>query len=118
MNENETTIDEIGAVPGGFTFNQYLVVDDEPLMFHTGLKHLFPSVREAIARVIPVERLRWIAFSHMEQDECGALNELLAAAPRAEAACSRIGGRIDPDFHRTSPRSTPSTTMIAITVQL
>jgi flavorubredoxin len=107
MNENETTIDEIadgiyristpippGAAPGGFTFNQYLVVDDEPLMFHTGLKHLFPSVREAIARVIPVERLRWIAFSHMEQDECGALNELLAAAPRAEAACSRIGAMI------------------------
>ncbi len=107
MNENETTIDEIAegiyristpitpeAVPGGFTFNQYLVVDDEPLLFHTGLKHLFPSVRDAIARVMPVERLRWIAFSHVEQDECGALNELLAAAPRAEAACSRIGAMI------------------------
>jgi flavorubredoxin len=99
-----TTIDEIAegiyristpippsAVPGGFTFNQYLVVDDEPLVFHTGLRQLFPSVRDAIARVIPVERLRWIAFSHFEQDECGALNELLAAAPRAQAACSAVG---------------------------
>ncbi len=99
-----TTIDEIaegiyristpippGAVPGGFTFNQYLVVDDEPLLFHTGLRRLFPAVRDAIARVVPVERLRWIAFSHFEQDECGALNELLAAAPRAQAACSAVG---------------------------
>jgi flavorubredoxin len=99
-----TTIDEVadgiyrisspippGVVPGGFTFNQYLVVDDEPLLFHTGLRRLFPAVREAIARVMPVERLRWIAFSHFEQDECGALNDLLAVAPRAEAACSAVG---------------------------
>ena len=99
-----TTVDEIadgiyristaippGAVPGGFTFNQYLVLDDEPLLFHTGLRRLFPAVRDAIARVVPVERLRWISFSHFEQDECGALNELLAAAPRAEAACSAVG---------------------------
>lgn len=78
-------------VPGGFTFNQYLVVDDEPLLFHTGLRRIFPGVRDAIARVMPVDRLRWVAFSHFEQDECGALNELLAAAPRAEAACSRVG---------------------------
>jgi flavorubredoxin len=98
----DTTIDEIAdgiyristpmaAIPGGFSFNQYLVVDEEPLMFHTGLRRIFPGVRDAIARVMPVDRLRWIAFSHFEQDECGALNELLAAAPRAEAACSRIG---------------------------
>jgi flavorubredoxin len=97
-----TTVDEIAdgiyristpfaAVPGGFSFNQYLVVDDDPLLFHTGLRRLFPAVRDAIARVMPVERLRWIAFSHFEQDECGALNELLAAAPRAEAACSAVG---------------------------
>jgi flavorubredoxin len=99
-----TTIDEIadgiyristpippGVVPGGFTFNQYLVDDDEPLLFHTGLRQLFPAVSAAIARVVPVERLRWIAFSHFEQDECGALNELLAAAPRAQAACSQVG---------------------------
>ncbi len=101
-----TTIDEIAdgiyristhippdaiPVPGGFTFNQYLVDDDEPLLFHTGLRHGFPALRDAIARVMPLERLRWIAFSHFEQDECGALNELLGAAPRAQAACSRIG---------------------------
>ncbi|WP_242342326.1 oxygen-binding di-iron domain-containing protein [Anaeromyxobacter terrae] len=102
MDEAGTRIDEVAdgiyristplaAVPGGFTFNQYLVVDDEPLLFHTGLRRIFPSVRDAIARVMPVEKLRWVAFSHLEQDECGALNEFLAAAPRAEAACSRIG---------------------------
>jgi flavorubredoxin len=104
MNQPVTTIDEIadgiyristpippGAVPGGFTFNRYLVVDDEPLLFHTGLRQLFPATRDAIARVMPVERLRWIAFSHFEQDECGALNDFLAAAPRAEAACSAVG---------------------------
>ncbi len=99
---NGTTIDEIAdgiyristpvsAIPGGFTFNQYLVRDDEPLLFHTGLRQLFPAVREAIARVLPVESLRWIAFSHLEQDECGALNEFLAAAPQAQAACSAVG---------------------------
>lgn len=98
----ETTIDEIAdgvyristpleAVPGGFSFNQFLVVDDEPLLFHTGLRRLFPVVRDAIARVMPVERLRWVAFSHFEQDECGALNDFLAAAPRAQAACSAVG---------------------------
>lgn len=101
---NGTTIDEIAegiyristgvhpeGLPGGFSFNQYLVLDDEPLLFHTGLRALFPAVRDAIARVMPVERLRWVAFSHFEQDECGALNEFLAAAPRAQAACSAVG---------------------------
>lgn len=97
-----TTIDEIAdgiyristpieAVPGGFTFNQFLVVDDEPLLFHTGLRRLFPAVSGAIARVMPIERLRWVAFSHFEQDECGALNDFLAAAPLAQAACSVVG---------------------------
>jgi flavorubredoxin len=77
------------AIPGGFTFNQYLVVDDEPLLFHTGPRKLFPLVREAIAAVLPVERLRWVGLSHFEADECGALNELLAVAPRAQAVGSR-----------------------------
>ena len=102
----ETTVHEIAqdvyrlstcvaeVAPGGFTFNQYLIEDDEPLLFHTGLRQLFPAVRDAIARVMPVERLRWIAFSHLEQDECGALNELLAAAPRAQAACSAVGAMV------------------------
>ena len=79
------------AVPGGFSFNQYLVVDEEPLLFHTGLSAIYPGVRQAIERVMPLDRLRWVAFSHVEQDECGALNQLLAAAPRAEPACSRVG---------------------------
>jgi flavorubredoxin len=98
----ETSIDEIAdgiyristplaAVPGGFTFNQYLVVDEEPLLFHTGLRRIVELTKGAIARVMPLENLRWIAFSHFEQDECGALNELLAAAPRAQAACSSVG---------------------------
>jgi flavorubredoxin len=77
-------------VPGGFSFNQYLVVDDEPLLFHTGPRRIFPLTREAIAAVTPVEGLRWIAFSHYEADECGALNEFLSAAPRATAACSFV----------------------------
>jgi flavorubredoxin len=70
-------------IPGGFTFNQYLVVDEEPLLFHTGPRRMFPLVREAIARVMPVESLRYVGFSHFEADECGALNDFLAVAPRA-----------------------------------
>lgn len=79
----------VTTIPGGFTFNQYLVVDEEPLLFHTGLRRMFALVREAIARVMPVERLRYIAFSHFEADECGALNDFLAAAPRAVPVGSR-----------------------------
>ena len=78
------------AVPGGFSFNQYLIVDDESLLFHTGMRKLFPRVSEAVARLIPVERLRYVAFSHVEADECGSLNQWLAAAPRAVPVCSRI----------------------------
>ena len=74
----------------GFTFNQYLVIDDAPLLFHTGLRRMFPAVREAVARVLPVERIRYIGFSHFEADECGSLNEWLAVAPQAEPLCGRI----------------------------
>jgi flavorubredoxin len=83
-------------VPGGpdFNFNQYLVADDTPLVFHTGPKRMFALVAEAIAKVVPLERLRWVAFSHFEADECGALNDFLAAAPQAEAVCSRIGAMV------------------------
>jgi flavorubredoxin len=76
------------VVPGGFTFNQFLIVDDAPLLFHTGLRKMFPAVRDAIARVMPLERLRYVAFSHVEADECGSLNEFLAAAPHAVPVCS------------------------------
>lgn len=77
-------------IPGGFTFNQYLIADDEPLLFHTGPRKLFPLVRAAVTRVLPLERLRHIAFSHFEADECGALNEFLAVAPDAAPLCGRI----------------------------
>jgi flavorubredoxin len=78
------------AIPGGFSFNQYLIVDDEPLLFHTGMRKLFPLVSQSVAHILPVERLRYIAFSHVEADECGALNQWLAAAPQAVPVCSRI----------------------------
>lgn len=78
------------AIPGGFSFNQYLIVDDEPLLYHTGMRKIFPLVSEAVAHVLPVERLRYIAFSHVEADECGALNQWLAVAPSATPVCSRV----------------------------
>jgi len=81
-------------VAGGFSFNQYLVVDDEPLLFHTGPRRMFPLVRAAVAHVLPVEELRWIAFSHVEADESGALNELLAVAPHARPVCSQVAAMV------------------------
>lgn len=82
-------------IPGGaFSFNQYLVVDEEPLLFHTGPRRLFPLVREAVASVLPPERLRWISFSHVEADECGSLNEWLATAPAAEPLCGSIAAMV------------------------
>jgi flavorubredoxin len=83
--------------PGAFSFNQYLIVDDEPLLFHTGPRRMFPLVSEAVGRVMPIERLRWIGLSHFEADECGAMNELLAAAPRAAPVCSRIAALVSVD---------------------
>ncbi len=79
------------APPAGFTFNQFLVLGDEPLMFHTGLRKMFPLKREALSRLIPPERLRWIAFGHFEADECGAMNEWLGVAPQAQLAHGRTG---------------------------
>jgi flavorubredoxin len=79
------------APPAGFTFNQFLVLGDEPLMFHTGLRKMFPLNRDALSRIIPPERLRWIAFGHYEADECGAMNEWLAVAPNAEVAHGQTG---------------------------
>jgi flavorubredoxin len=68
----------------GFTFNQFLLTGDQPFLFHCGMRQLFPLVSQAIAKVIPLEQLRWISFAHVEADECGAMNMLLAAAPQAE----------------------------------
>jgi flavorubredoxin len=77
--------------PGGFQFNQFLVDAEEPLLYHTGMRGLFPLVREAVERVMPVERLRWIAFAHLEADECGAVNEFLEVAPHAQVAHGALG---------------------------
>ena len=104
--ETRTAIDEIAdgihrihtpvALPGGqrFSFNQYLLVDDEPLLFHTGPRRMFALVREAMAAVMPVERLRHVAFSHTEADECGSLNDWLAVAPQAAPLCSTIAAMV------------------------
>src|ERR1700675_3634987 len=81
-------------IPGGFNFNQYLVVDDEPLLFHTGLRRMFPLVREAVEAVIPVARLRYVGLSHFEADECGAMNEFLAVAPSAQPLASALGAMV------------------------
>jgi flavorubredoxin len=70
--------------PRGFTFNQFLLTGDEPFLFHCGHRQLFPFVSEAINRIVPLEKLRWISFGHVEADECGAMNLLLDAAPNAE----------------------------------
>jgi flavorubredoxin len=85
-----TFVPEI-APPAGFTFNSFLVLGDEPLLFHTGLRKMFPLMREALARIIPPEKLRWIAFGHYEADECGAMNEWLALAPNAQVAHGQTG---------------------------
>src|SRR4051812_14974573 len=80
-----THVEEI-APPAGFSFNQFLIRGDEPFLFHTGMRQLFPLVSEAVSRVVPIEDLRWISFAHVEADECGAMNQFLAAAPHAQVA--------------------------------
>jgi flavorubredoxin len=90
-----TLVPEIG--PTGFTFNQFLVDAEEPLLYHTGLRKMFPVVTEAIATVMPVDRLRWIMFGHYEADECGAMNEFLAAAPHAQVAHGALGCMVTVD---------------------
>lgn len=104
-----STIDEIAAgvfrisipmppsvvpIPGGFSFNQYLIVDDQPLLYHTGPRRLFSLVREAVEKVLPASRLAFVALSHVEADECGGLNEFLAAAPTATPVCSQVAAMV------------------------
>jgi len=100
--ETGTRMDEVEAgiyristpldvIPGGFTFNSYLIADDEPVLFHAGYRKLFPTTVEAIGKVMPVEKLRWIGGSHFESDEFGALNEILKAAPGATPFASEVG---------------------------
>ena len=86
-------------------FNHFLIKDDEPLLFHTGMRRMFPEVREAVARLIDPAALRWISWSHFEVDECGALNEWLKVAPQAEAVCSVVGAIVMVnDFADRAPR--------------
>jgi flavorubredoxin len=84
----------IPGVPDEFSFNQYLIDDEAPLLFHTGPRRLFQFVLEAVGRVMPVQRLRYVGFSHFEADECGSLNEWLAAAPLAEPLCGQIAAMV------------------------
>ncbi len=84
-----TFVSEIG--PTGFTFNQFLVDDDEPMLFHTGHRSMFPFVCGAIEKVLPVSSLRWITFGHVESDECGAMNEFLTVAPNAQVVHGALG---------------------------
>jgi len=84
------------ALPGAgaFNFNQYLIADDEPLLFHTGPRRMFPLVSEAVGKILPLDKLRYIAFSHFEADECGSLNDFLAAAPRSVPVCSQVAAMV------------------------
>ena len=91
---------------GGFSFNQFLIADDEPLLYHTGPRKLFPLVREAVESVIPTSSLRHIAFSHFEADECGSLNEWLAAAPQSTPLCGSVAAMVSvDDVADRSPRA-------------
>jgi flavorubredoxin len=83
--------------PFNMQFSQFLVRDEEPLLFHTGLRSLFPAVRDAVASLIDPRRLRWVGFSHYEADECGSLPDWQALAPQAEALCSLVGKLVSVD---------------------
>jgi flavorubredoxin len=106
----ETKIDEIAAgiyrlstfvpeiaAPAGFTFNQFLLLAEEPLLFHCGHRRMFPLISAAVARVLPPERLRWLSFGHVEADECGAMNEWLGVAPGATLAHGAVASRVSLD---------------------
>lgn len=107
MNDPQASIHEIApdtyrisvalppsVFPGGFSFNQYMVIDEQPLLFHTGPRKMFALVREQIQKVMPVSDLRYIAFSHYEADECGSLADFLALAPQARPACSSVAAKV------------------------
>jgi flavorubredoxin len=115
----DTQIDEISAglfrfstfvphiaPPAGFTFNQFLVMGQEPLLFHLGHRKTFPLTAAAVARVLPLEKLRWLSFGHVEADECGAMNDWLAAAPNAEIVHGMIGAHVSIDDLADRPAHT------------
>jgi flavorubredoxin len=100
-----TFVPEVAA-PAGFTFNQFLILGDAPLLFHTGPRRMFPLIREALTRLMTPDRLRWISFGHFEADECGALNEWLAVAPHATPAQGQTGVAVSlNDFADRTPRA-------------
>jgi hypothetical protein len=118
----ETRVDEIAddiyrlstyvpeiAAPAGFTFNQFVVKADEPLLFHCGPRQMFPLVSEAAARVVPLDQFRWITFGHVESDECGSMNDWLAVAPNAEVAHGAIGCLVSTSAGSASATSTRRT---------
>jgi flavorubredoxin len=97
---------ELPGAGGAFSFNQYLIRDAEPLLFHTGPRRLFACVREAVDRVIGVEHLRFVGLSHFEADECGSLNEFLAVAPRSVPFCGAIAAMVSVgDYSDRPPRA-------------
>jgi flavorubredoxin len=96
------------ALPGAgqFNFNQYLIVDDAPMLFHTGMRQMFPLVRAAIDSIMPVEKLRYVGLSHFEADECGALNSFLAVAPQAVPVSSQLAAMVSiGDYADRAPRA-------------
>jgi len=126
-NQSGTRIDEIAngiyrintplALPGevGFSFNQYLIVDDAPMLFHSGMRKLFPLVSEAVRAVMPVERLRYVGLSHYEADECGGLNEFLAAAPHAVPVCGQVAALVSVnDYADRAPRALADGELLAL----
>jgi flavorubredoxin len=113
----KTNVDEIGpdifrfstfipdVGPTGFTFNQFLVRDEQPFLFHTGMRALFPLVSDAVGKVVPLDRLRWISFAHVEADELGGMNQFLAAAPDAQVVHSALACEVSlNDLADRSPR--------------
>lgn len=108
-----TPVDIPGA--GGFSFNQYLIVDDQPLLFHAGPRKLFPLVSEAVSSVLPVRSLRYIGFSHVESDECGALNAWLAAAPDSVPLCGAVAALVSvEDMADRPPRAMADGELLSI----
>lgn len=116
--ETGTRIDEVATgvyristpvstpdIPGGFSFNQYLIVDDEPLLFHTGPRGMAPLVTQALATVVPLEKLRWVGFSHHENDEDGGMDAILAAAPNAVPVCGRTSAMLNGELYARPPRA-------------
>ena len=96
------------AQAANLQFNHFLVKDDEPLLYHTGLRGFHAEIREAVSKLIDVSSLRHIGFSHFESDECGSLKEWLAAAPNADVICSQVGAFVNmSDFMDKAPRALP-----------